>query len=307
LIKALQQQHFGKFVLVLLSAATSSMLFMFLGTPVLRVLRNVYGSKVFWVSGAAICGGLILAFPEAMLFSLLLLSFWINIGLYQEFEERGNGGFWTAALSMTLGSLILIFGSLAWAQSMGVNLMEIMTNSWQEMIKRSGASAASLTTEYLSTVLLSTVILIQMSSLAFALMLDRKAALLFGLRYEKIASQMRVHEFRVPDFFIWITMISFLGTIPGLIQSSEPIFPVAMTVFMTMMGLYFFQGLAILEVSFLVFRVGSLMRFLIYFIVVGQLFFLLSAVGFIDYWVNFRQRMRNWKLSAGSPKNGENV
>ena len=307
MIKALQQQHFGKFVLVLLSAATASMLFMFLGTPVLRVLRNVYGSKLFWASGAVICGGLILAFPEAMLFSLLLLSFWINIGLYQEFEERGRGGFWIAALSMTLGSLILIFGSLAWAQSMGVNLMEIMTNSWQEMIKRGGANATALTTEYLSTVLLSTVILIQMSSLAFALMLDRKAALLFGLRYEKIASQMRVHEFRVPDFFIWITMISFLGTIPGLIQSSEPIFPVAMTVFLTMMGLYFFQGLAILEVSFLVFRVGSLMRFLIYFIVVGQLFFLLSAVGFIDYWVNFRQRMRNWKLSAGSPKNGENV
>ena len=59
-----------------------------------------------------------------------------------------------------------------------------------------------------------------------------------------------------------------------------------------MMGLYFFQGLAVLEVAFRIFRTGAFWRFVIYFFIVGQLFLLLSAVGLIDYWVDFRSRMR---------------
>jgi hypothetical protein len=280
---------------------------MFLGTPLLRVLRNVYGSSRYWISGLAICGGLILLVPEAMLFSLLLMSLWANIGLYQEFEERGQGHFWTAALSVTVGTMILVLGSQAWAHSLGVNMLEVLLSSFTELMKQRGAADTTVTADNFLTLMISTVVLIEMTSLAFALMLDVKAAKLVNLRFEKIASQMRLHEFRVPDIFIWIAMISFLLTIPGLGLVTGFAQAISLIVFLTVMGFYFFQGLAVMEVSFLVFRVGSLMRLLIYFIIVGQLFFLLSGVGFIDYWVNFRQRMRNWKLSTGSSKNGENI
>ena len=82
---------------------------------------------------------------------------------------------------------------------------------------------------------------------------------------------------------------------------------VALNVFNVVMGIYFFQGLAVLEVGFLTFRIGNFTRFLVYFIIVGQLFFLLSAVGIIDYWADFRKRMGNMRSRQGSQKNGEHI
>jgi uncharacterized protein YybS (DUF2232 family) len=73
------------------------------------------------------------------------------------------------------------------------------------------------------------------------------------------------------------------------------------------MVIYLFQGLAVLEVSFLAFRIGTFWKVLIYVLVVGQLFFLLSAVGVIDYWVDFRQRLTKWKRPEIRQNNGDNV
>ena len=82
---------------------------------------------------------------------------------------------------------------------------------------------------------------------------------------------------------------------------------VSMNFFNLMMGLYFFQGLAVLEVLFLVFKSGSLMRFFVYFFIVGKLFFLLSAVGVIDYRVDFRRRLKQRKAPRGSHNHGEQL
>jgi hypothetical protein len=62
--------------------------------------------------------------------------------------------------------------------------------------------------------------------------------------------------------------------------------------------LYFFQGLAILEVSLRSFRAGALTRAALYIILVGQMFPLVSAIGLIDYWVDFRRRLRKIRFSS---------
>ena len=55
--------------------------------------------------------------------------------------------------------------------------------------------------------------------------------------------------------------------------------------------LYFFQGLAVLEVLLNALKAGMFTRVVVYFFLVGQLFFVLSAVGLIDYWADFRRRL----------------
>lgn len=284
-------------------------LFIFLGAPLLRVLRNVFGSWKYWISGVLISSVLLAAHPGMMIFGFLLFSLWVNIGIYQEFEERGLGNFWTATLSVALGSFLIILGPTLWAKALGLDISAMMTSGFEELTKQLSngktLSEYGLSPEAIVGQLPSMLIVLHIASLAFALMLDRKMATLLSLQFEKVASQMRLLEFRLPDQLIWLTMLSFLLSFIKLEQAWVSV--IALNVFNVLMGLYFFQGLAVLEVSFLAFRIGSLLRFLIYFIVVGQLFFLLSAVGVIDYWVDFRLRLRRWRMSEKNSKNGENI
>jgi hypothetical protein len=300
---------FSRFIVVLIMATVMSALFTFLGTPLLRVLRNVFGPWKYWLSGILISTAMLVASPIFLILSFMILSLWVTVGVYQEFEERGRGSFWTACLSIGLGSALLILGPHLWTQALGLNLVENLKTSLEELARQSmggkSLSEYGMSGEAIVGQIPSMLVVVQTASLAFALMLDRKFANLVGLRFEKIASQMRLLEFRVPDFMVWITMLSFLFSFIKMPQAWMSI--AALNVFIVMMGLYFFQGLAVLELTFLVFRVGALARLLLYLFVVGQLFFLLSIVGVIDYWVDFRHKVKRWKLSEKDQNNGENV
>ncbi len=296
-----------RFLTVTFLATVISALFVFLGAPFLRVLRNVYGTRKYWGAGAVICASF--WFIGLQPLSFLLGSIWLTIGFYSELEERGRSGFWSAAASIALGSSVLIFGSLAWAQSQGFDMNEILKQGiesmTQQLAARSGSSAVKLDSAVIIQQVPSAVILLLMTSLGFALMLDRKTGHMTNLRFEKIATHMKVLEFKNPEFLIWITMLSFLFS---FVKIEPPIVGVVATnVFNIMMGLYFFQGMAVLEVSLLSFKVSNFMRFLVYFILVGQLFFVLSAVGVIDYWVDFRARMKRMRPLGTDQKNGEHV
>lgn len=304
-----QKPSFSRFLAVLISASLMTALFIFLGTPLLRVLRNVFGSVRYWTSGILITAVLLVIHPGTLILGFLLLSLWVTTGVYQEFEERGRGNFWTACISIGLGSAVVILGPVLWTQSLGLNLVEGLKMSFEDIAKQfsqgKSLSEYGISSDAIIGQIPSMVIVIQMAALAFALMLDRKFALLFGLRFERIASQMRLMDFRLPDIMIWFTMLSFLLS---FIDYAPPtVGLVSMNVFNVLMGLYFFQGLAVMEMSFLAFRIGPILRLLIYILVVGQLFFLLSIVGLIDYWVDFRQRLKRWKLSEKSQNNGDNV
>ena len=297
-----------KFFTVLVAGTVLTALFVFLGTPILRVLRGAFGSWRYWVSGLAVTGLMLLGGAGFMMIAFLLLSLWVTVGVYQEFEERGHGNLWTAALAVTAGSALLILGPMIVSRFFGVDLTEVIKVSLGEVAKQlSGGKALEemgVSADILIARIPSTVILLQMASLAFALMLDRRAALLMGVRFERVASEMRLLEFRLPDAFIWITMLSFLFSFILAKESLEAV--IAANVFAVMMGLYFFQGLAVMEVSFLVYKISNFMKLLVYFLVVGQLFFLLSAVGVTDYWIDFRQRMKKTRLPEKS-QNGENI
>ncbi len=306
---SMKKQSWKSFFLVLSVAAISTALFIFLGTPLLRVLRGVFGSKKYWFSGVFISSLIMLINPGLGFFALFFFSLWINIGVYQELEERGHGNFWTALLSVLIGSFIMILGPMIWVQASGMDLGEVLKTSFeavaQQLSNGKQLSEIGMNAEAIVGQLPSMLIVLQIASLAFALMLDRKSAAFFGLRLEKVATHIRLLDFRLPDYFIWLAMFSFLLSFIKIEQQMVSI--VALNVFNIMMGLYFFQGLAVLEVAFLVFKSGSMFRLLFYLLVVGQLFFLLSLVGVIDYWVDFRQRLRRRRPSGRDQKNGENV
>ncbi|GIL17214.1 MAG: hypothetical protein BroJett040_09650 [Oligoflexia bacterium] len=300
-----------KFAALSILASILSVLVGFLGAPILRVLRSVYGAKYFWLTGAILFSCLAGFGVYSMAF--LLMGTWLTVGLYSEAEAKGHAGFAAGLISVLIGTVFVIYGpkllpgkNIDFIAEVGSTIESIMsqvqsTNNTQES---SSMSLFKVEPKTIIAQIPSILFLILLMSLSMALMLDRKTALMFNVKYERIASQIRLLEFRVPDHMIWLMMVSFLLTFVKV--GNEAVTVVAMNVFNIMMGFYFLQGLAILEVLMLVFRAGPFIRMLVYFIIVGQLFFILSAVGVIDYWIDFRRRIRNLR-ARGSHNNGEQI
>lgn len=300
-----------KFFSLTILASILTVLVGFLGSPILRILRNAYGAKYFWTAGILLF--VILNAIGAYPIAFILMGTWLTIGLYSEVEERGHAGFAAGVLTILIGTSFVIAGpkllpgkNVDFLRDIGGTIETIMSQV-QSTNKSSESSPVSLFNVEPKTIIAqvpSILFLIMLLSLSVALMFDRKTAIMFSVKYERIASQIRLLEFRVPDHMIWMMMVSFLLTFVKV--GNENVTIAAMNIFNIMMGFYFLQGLAILEVLLLVFRAGSFTRALVYIVLVGNLFLFLSAVGVIDYWIDFRKRIRNFR-ARGSHNNGEKI
>lgn len=300
-----------KLFLLTLLAAVLSVLFSFLGAPLLRVLHNVMGSRLYWLSGLCIAGALISAGGGPLGF--LVLGLWVAVGLYGEREMKGRAGVGSAIWATLAGTIVSVVGPLLLFRAMGVDLAEALRESLGNVLKQVPTSSEPAT--WLSGVKIDADFLVAqmpgmmgiliLTSLAFALILDRRVAFLTGLRFERVASQMRLLEFRMPDAWIWVAMISFLLSFLKL--DIPLVSAIALNVFNVLVAAYFFQGLAVLETAFNALRIGFLIRMIIYVFVVGQLFFILSLVGLIDYWADFRRRLRGISTPENGQNNGEHV
>jgi hypothetical protein len=304
----MQKPSILRYIGISIIATLMTTLFVFLGAPFLRVIRNVFGPLKYWLAGI-IAAGLFWGIQMQPL-GLLTLAVWLVVGIYSEAEERGYASLWIAAGSILVSSAFFIGGMMAWSSGTGISLEQLMDQGVKALLSQLGNGTDSLKAIQVDPKVVlqqtpSAIVLLMLTSLAFALMFDRRTGAMTGLRFERISTHMRLLEFKLPDFFIWITMFSFLLSFIKL--ESAWIGIVGSNVFNVMMGFYFFQGLAVLEVSFLVFRIGSFIKFLVYFFIVGQLFLLLSAVGVIDYWIDFRARMRRLRRPERNQNNGEHV
>lgn len=271
----------------------------FIGAPLLRVIRNVYGPKLFWLSGIALFAPLVIS--GGSLVGILIFSHWILIGLFAHFEEQGKGTFYYGLLSIFVATLATWQGPKLLQQITGREYedslqknLEMLVNTLNNNPDQKGwFETMGITTESLLSQLPAILAILFLMGLGSALIFDRRIASFWGVRFERIVGTPRLLDFSIPNPFIWVFLsslaLSFLKV--GDPATATIINSVALNVLHFMVGLYFFQGLAITETALLIFRVGPLMKSLFYILIVGQLFFLLSLVGLADYWLDLRQRL----------------
>jgi hypothetical protein len=132
--------------------------------------------------------------------------------------------------------------------------------------------------------------------LGLGLIFERRVFSWLNLPREKVASQLKLLEYRLPDYFIWVAMTAFLLTMVSF--GGKAIAILAVNILNVAIVLYFFQGLAVLEVFLNSVKAGMFSRVLTYIILVGQLMFVLSIIGLVDYWVDFRGRLRRIKAAG---------
>lgn len=271
----------------------------FLSSVFLRIAANVFGPRIFWFIGFLFCASVYFA-PELSPVLLFVVSVWVLVGAFAFFEHRGRGNFWTAALSVFLATMVAwqgpvileYFGIGAPDTSLQKNLELMVQKIEKDPDQRAWIEAFGLTKDVLMAQLPSVLALLYIMCLAFALVFDRRVAALMRVKFEHYVGGPRLLDFRVPDVLIWFFLLSFLLSFLQLGQVSI----VALNVLQVFLGAYFFQGLAILETTLLIFRFGPLFKAMIYILIVGNLFFLLSLVGLADYWVDFRDQLKRWRL-----------
>lgn len=267
-----------------------SMLTVVFGAPLLRVLRQAYGPRTFWILGLLVTGAAWLLNAQPL--ALFLGSVWMTLGAYMELEQRGLGWWISGLISVSIGSLAAGLGLLGAFKNNGINTYAEIQKLAEQFVQQVQTMnpAVKLDPTVLVQQVPSAIVIILIVALGVGLIFERRVFSWLNLPREKIASQLKLLEYRVPDYVIWIAMIAFLLTMVGFGGKATAV--LAVNIVNVCIVLYFFQGLAVLEVFLNSIRAGVFTRVLTYIILVGQMVLVLSIIGLIDYWVDFRGRIR---------------
>jgi hypothetical protein len=282
---------------------------MLFGAPFIRVFRQRSGPIVFWITGIAF--GLItydvwnsVALVDAYAAQTSVMLFlgpavvWLAVGMFTELEAKGMRWIWNGFLSVVLGTIAYVGGAIALFNVTGVTNKQQLADVIKAYFKNFSFFQPPAEFDFMTIVnqLPSIATIVVVLVLAHALIFEKSVYRWFRIPRERLAAQIKLLDFKLPDVFVWIGMVAFLGTIMDWKGQNYSI-----NVLNVCIVLFFLQGIAVLEYFYKTLRVGFFVRAMGYFLFVFQLFVVLAFVGFIDFWVDFRKRIR--KLPAKSQNN----
>lgn len=263
----------------------------FFGAPVVRSLRKAFPAWISFSVGlfAVLC--LVLAKQAAM--ASMIASLWVLVLCYCHFETKNRHVLGVFIISCLMSTLLLVaspfFSDL-------LITLKAATESKQSLLSWVGP----ITEEKMISHLFGFLFSMNMIFLATALVFSKRVSELLGLKSSRSASTPNLLQFRLPDFVIWPFLICLLMAF--LNDSAQIVQIVAFNGLYIFGTLFFFQGLAVIEYSFSHFKAGFFSRTFTYFLILTYLMFSVVGIGLIDYWFNFRERLKNYKLKkiAGS-------
>ena len=276
-----------KSILLLIWSVVLTGVTVVLGAAPLKPVRLNLGAAPFWMLGLGL-SALFLAFQIPAI-GLGLLLFTILIGVWVEFEQRGFSLFQSAAsaLAATLSVMVAAVFFLTrknpvfWQEQLVVHIEKFISR----LSQMDANLAQTLKAEELAMQVPSAVVIIFLFSATFVAVFEKPIQKWLG---QASGKKERLSDFRLPDFFMWLLISSvFFAFWNG---SSKLVSAVATNVLNVLIVCYFLQGLAVLVRYFQVFRVGYFWRVLWTLIFTLQLFLVLSFVGVLDYWLDFRKK-----------------
>ncbi len=274
-------------------AMLMSVLTVVFGTPFLRVIRNVYGSLTFWGLVLLFVGGTTLL--KADWLSFVVGSVWLTTGISLELEKRKVSFLTNSIVSLTTGFIVCGAGLLGVLKSLGVTDLARATEYVQEAVKPLVKGQMNQELDYTALVLQipSMLFIVLLLSLAIGFLMERRIRFWFRLMKQGYVYKFDFLKFRVSDKLIWVALFSLLfSVLGGFGPSFKTLETVGSNFVNVFIVVYFFQGLAVLEHILIQIRAGVFLRTFSYFIFLGQLFLVLSIVGFLDFWFDFRGKIK---------------
>lgn len=299
------RKHFKLGFMVLLSIIGSVLPFI-LVAPIIRVAYSNYSKLAFWFSYSL--GILALILLKQIPIAISLMSVTLMIGIFSEIYTRNQRMFVAGFSALFTSALSTVIVTQQWLIANGTTLAIRLQEQVQTVLKQAQQmnpqlnSLSKLDSQNLVGQAPSVLAALLLMSLALSLILEHPLSKIFKFtddvseensKTKKVA--MNLLGFRLPDSYIWVAMISFLLSFINL--GNKTISIVATNIVNTMVILYFFQGMAVVEAFFTVLRLGFFVRFITYVVFLVQLFFLVAAIGVIDFWVEFRKRFIRIRLN----------
>ncbi len=272
-------------ILVLWTVLLSALTAVFGATP-LRVLRQTTGCALYWVVGFAIVSFAVLAgwYPLAFIVGVHVLL----IGTFAEFEEREFTLRQSASFAILLTTLFLSSSFYVWTAVAGRGWLSQLLSGVDVFLSRAKelnlGMVAELKAQDIVSQIPSAVLIFIILSLGLALIFEPKVSRWVGV---KMGTREKLTDFSAPDFVIWLFIGSLLGAFGQLGVKSLEL--VSVNVLNVTVVIYFFQGLAVLGKYFEAFKISSIWRLLWVMILVVQLPILMSLLGLVDYWADFRK------------------
>lgn len=284
----------------LLSGVLTSITAVFGGVP-LKVLRHRLGRAPYFL----------LALPATALFFYFMpvlgvyyFALCILIELQCEFEEHSDDAFMSSFLAL-LSTLMLVAGGLmlwsaqkgfSWIHGVEDNLA-LALQSFKGMSQSNPPVAAAD-------------VLVQLpSAITILLALNLFFANLFeklwtppSWRHQTKPTPKSLGNYTVPAYIVWLTIFAVLGAF-GKNVAPPWLERVCLNIVNVSVLLFFFQGFAITVQFLRILKINRLWRTFFLIFLSLQLFLVISFVGFVDFWMNFRERLR--KRTAQLKSNAE--
>lgn len=276
-----------KIALLMFLSIIGSIVPFFFVAPIVRVAYLNYSRLVFWSTFLATTGLLFMA--GFIPIGISLLGVILLVGIFSEIYIKYKNMFASGLIALFISFIALVSATQQWLILKGTTLSVQLQEQVQLILKQAIQvnPKVKIEPDYLVSLAPSALMALMLMSLALALILEQPISRLLNFPLGK-TEDLNLLNFKLPDSFIWIAMVSFLLSFIDIKLNSVSI--LASNLVNLMVVLYFFQGLAVIEVFFTTLKFGFFIRFMTYVVFLVQLFFLVAAIGVIDFWVEFRKR-----------------
>ncbi len=255
-----------------------SYILVFLAVLPIRYLRLTFGRKLFILS-SILCFAVLISY-KLWAWAFIHMSLSLLIGFYRELEENHISIFVSAVLAIATTVMANLVSFFSYSKITNKDTESILIGYFTPLIKQLQKTPhfKEINFESFLTYLPSGLIISLMFVLFISLAFVQNSS---SNHYNKLKN------FRLPDGMIWVFIISLGLTFISV--SSLQISIIATNVFIITSSAYFFQGLAVFTHLLDRFSIFGFWRFLAYFVVFLQMFFI-SGLGVLDYWLDFRNR-----------------
>ena len=291
-----RQRLFSIFFLSFFSLVFTGLTFL-LGAPLFRAFYRLYGWRAFFYFYAFASFFLLWLHP---LWGIPFFILWFALGLFFFFYSSKKVEVFLRAslLSTSLCLLFLIFllGMLShWNMGELVYSIQTSVQTFLEKVETLKPQLQNLDAKRIALQLPFLFFLMIFMVLFLSVYLEYPLHRMLGSSSQVIDNAKRqflaLRQYKLPDFCVWITLSAFLLTF--FLKKSAILGPLFSNVAGIFASLYFFQGLAVLECFFTGFLgLKGLWKGVFYIVFFIYLNFLVVLIGFADYWLDFRSRMR---------------
>jgi hypothetical protein len=263
-----------------------------LGGVPLKALRRDLGRTGYWF--LCVVTAAILFASGMKVFAAIYFSLVVLIGLFAEWEELGMALMPSAFFSLVTTILVASAGVALWISRTGASWKDLILARLDESLK----PAMELTPSFqfnssdIMMQLPSLFIVMWLVTLYLSVLLEKRAVIQSRHAKYEVSFREELGRINIPSFVIWAFIFALLGAFGdfgklGLEAGCVNVLNVCLM-------LFFFQGLAVVTRAFAVFRIGFFWQALLMIILVSQLW-ILSLLGLVDHWVDFRSRLSKGK------------